>query len=146
LKVFADPLNQLPIITFWLLGGLHRITADALFMALWPIMLPCAVLFALRWQVHALAAGDDEARALGINVTRFRLLLILVATLITTTCVSISGIVSWVGLLIPTSCGCWSVQRILSCSRCALWWEAAISWLWTTSVAPPLPQRSRWAS
>lgn len=59
LKVFADPLNQLPTITFWLLGGLHRITADALFMALWPIMLACAVLFALRWQVHALAAGDD---------------------------------------------------------------------------------------
>jgi iron complex transport system permease protein len=99
-KVLADPLNQLPTITFWLLGGLHRITADALFIALWPTMLACAVLFALRWQVHALAAGDDEARALGINVTRVRLLLILVATLMTATCVSISGIVSWVGLLI----------------------------------------------
>jgi len=64
-------------------------------------MLACAVLYALRWQVHALAAGDDEAQALGINVTRVRLLLILAATLMTATCVSISGIVSWVGLLIP---------------------------------------------
>jgi iron complex transport system permease protein len=101
LKVVADPLNQLPTITFWLLGGLHRVTASALFMALWPIVPAWFVLYALRWQVHALAAGDDEARALGINVTRVRLSLILAATLMTATCVSISGIVGWVGLLIP---------------------------------------------
>ena len=50
LKVLADPLNQLPSITFWLLGGLHRITADTLFMAQWSIMLACAGLSsALRW-------------------------------------------------------------------------------------------------
>jgi iron complex transport system permease protein len=101
LKVVADPLNQLPTITFWLLGGLHRITANTLFMALWPIVPAWFVLYALRWQVHALAAGDDEALALGINVTRVRLALILAATLMTATCVSISGIVGWVGLLIP---------------------------------------------
>jgi iron complex transport system permease protein len=101
LKVIADPLNQLPTITFWLLGGLHRMTSDTLFMALWPIVPAWFVLYALRWQVHALAAGDDEARALGVNVTRVRLSLILAATLMTSTCVSISGIVGWVGLLIP---------------------------------------------
>jgi iron complex transport system permease protein len=101
LKVRADPLNQLPTITFWLLGGLHRMTAEALFLALWPMLPACAVLYALRWQVHALAAGDDEARTLGIDVTRVRLFVILTATLMTATCVSISGIVGWVGLLIP---------------------------------------------
>ncbi len=101
LKVVADPLNQLPSITFWLLGGLHRMNADALLGALLPVLAPGVLLFALRWQVHALAAGDDEARAMGVDVTRLRLVLIVAATLMTSACVSISGIVGWVGLLIP---------------------------------------------
>lgn len=101
LKVVADPLNQLPSITFWLLGGLHRLNAQTLLGALLPILLPAAVLYAVRWQVHALAAGDDEARALGVDVKRLRVLLIFAATLMTAACVAISGIVGWVGLLIP---------------------------------------------
>lgn len=100
-KVVADPLNQLPSITFWLLGGLHRIDAPTLAGALVPIGAAGAVLWALRWQIHALAAGEDEARTLGIDVSRLRILLILAATLMTAACVSISGIVGWVGLLIP---------------------------------------------
>ena len=100
-KVVADPLNQLPGITFWLLGGLHRIDAQALFNALVPIGVCGLVLWALRWQVHALAAGEDEARTLGIDVPRLRVMLIACATLMTAACVSISGIVGWVGLLVP---------------------------------------------
>ena len=101
LKVVADPLNQLPSITFWLLGGLHRMNSDALLGALLPVLAPGVLLYALRWQVHALAAGDDEARAMGVDVTRLRMVLIVAATLMTAACVSISGIVGWVGLLIP---------------------------------------------
>lgn len=101
LKVAADPLNQLPSITFWLLGGLHRIDAATLMGSLLPIAGPAVLLYALRWQVHAMAAGEDEARSLGIDVTRLRLLLIVAATLMTAACVSISGVVGWVGLLVP---------------------------------------------
>ncbi len=101
LKVVADPLNQLPSITFWLLGGLHRMDVPTLLGALVPILIPGAVLYALRWQVHAMAAGEDEARALGIDVRRLRIVLILAATLMTAACVSISGVVGWVGLLVP---------------------------------------------
>lgn len=101
LKVVADPLNQLPSITFWLLGGLHRMNTATLLGALLPIGGAGLLLYALRWQVHALAAGDDEARALGIDVPRLRVVLIVVATLMTAACVSISGIVGWVGLLVP---------------------------------------------
>ncbi len=101
LKVAADPLNQLPGITFWLLGGLHRMDAATLWGALLPIGAAGAILYALRWQVHAMAAGDDEARALGVDVPRLRLVLIVAATLMTAACVSISGIVGWVGLLVP---------------------------------------------
>lgn len=100
-KVVADPLNQLPGITFWLLGGLHRVSADTLTGALLPIGLAGVVLWALRWQVHALAAGEDEARTLGVDVAKLRLVLIVAATVMTATCVSISGIVGWVGLLVP---------------------------------------------
>jgi len=101
LKIAADPLNELPNITFWLLGGLNRVTATTLLAALVPIALAGLVLHALRWQVHALAAGEDEARSLGVNVPRVRLLLILSATLMTAAAVSLCGIVGWVGLLIP---------------------------------------------
>lgn len=101
LKIVADPMNQLPSITFWLLGGLHRMSAAAFLGALVPIALGALVLQALRWPLNTLAAGEDEARAMGIDVPRVRLLLILAATLMTATCVSISGIIGWVGLLIP---------------------------------------------
>lgn len=100
-KIVADPLNQLPSITFWLLGGLNRATPAALLAALLPIAAAGFVLHALRWQVHALAAGEDEARTLGVNVRRVRLLLILAATLMTAAATSLCGIVGWVGLLIP---------------------------------------------
>lgn len=100
-KVVADPLNQLPTITFWLLGGLHRMTPAALLGALLPIAAAGLVLHALRWQVNALAAGEDEARSMGIDVRRVRILLILAATLMTAASVSVSGIIGWVGLLIP---------------------------------------------
>lgn len=101
IKVVADPLNQLPTITFWLLGGLHRMTAASFLTALAPIALAGLVLYALRWQVNTMAAGEDEARAMGVDVPKVRLLLILAATLMTAACVSVSGIVGWVGLLIP---------------------------------------------
>jgi iron complex transport system permease protein len=101
LKVLADPLNHLPTITFWLLGGLNRVTASDLLLVLWPITAAWLVLYALRWEVHVLAMGDEDARSLGINVPRVRLLLVLAATLMTATAVSISGIIGWVGLLIP---------------------------------------------
>lgn len=100
-KIAADPLNQLPSITFWLLGGMNRASPAALLLALVPIGLSGLVLHALRWQVHALAAGEDEARTLGVDVARLRLVLIVAATLMTAAATSLCGIIGWVGLLIP---------------------------------------------
>jgi ABC-type Fe3+-siderophore transport system permease subunit len=93
-----------------------------------------------------MSAGDDEARALGIDVTRVRLLLILAATVMTVTHISLSGIVSWVELLIS------HIVRMLIglafplFSLCAPWSAVATCWPWTTSVAPSVPQRSDLAS
>jgi iron complex transport system permease protein len=101
LKYFADPYNQLPAITFWLLGSLAATTpADAL-SVLSPILLGLIPLVLLRWRMNLLSLDDEEARALGVNTGRLRAVVIAAATLITAASVSITGIIGWVGLLIP---------------------------------------------
>ena len=101
IKTLADPNTQLPSITFWLLGGLSAVTlADV--RATLPVMLIALLpLVLLRWRINLLGLPDEEAQALGVNVQRLRLLLVASATLGTAAAVSLSGIVGWVGLVIP---------------------------------------------
>lgn len=101
LKIVADPIDVLPVITFWLLGGLNKISPTDLPVAGSVIALSLAVLYALRWQINVMSVGADEARTLGINVTATRLVLVIAATLMTASAVSIAGIVGWVGLVVP---------------------------------------------
>lgn len=101
LKYVADPLDTLPAIVFWLLGGLGRVTAVDLAWAAPFALAGMAALFLLRWPTQVLDAGDDEARTMGIPVRALRAVLILAATLMTAAAVSISGTVGWVGLLVP---------------------------------------------
>jgi len=101
LKYLADPLNQLPAITFWLLGSLAAFTRGDL-AALAPIVVVAALPLALlRWRLDVMTLGDEEARALGINVGLVRAAAVIAATLMTSTAVAVSGIVGWVGLLVP---------------------------------------------
>lgn len=101
LKILADPIDVLPVITFWLLGGLNKITAADLPVAGGAIALALALLFVLRWQINVMSVGADEARTLGINVSTTRVALVVAATLMTAAAVSIAGIVGWVGLVVP---------------------------------------------
>ena len=101
LKVLADPYDQLPAITFWLLGSLASITWADVAPALPAALIGLIPLFLLRWRVNVLALGDEEASALGVDVARLRLLVILCATLVTASVVAIAGVVGWVGLVIP---------------------------------------------
>lgn len=101
LKVLADPYNQLPAITFWLLGSLAGATGGDVLGALPAVLLGLLPLFLLRWRMNLMALGDEEARALGVDVTRLRLAVIAAATLVTAAVVSIAGVVGWVGLLVP---------------------------------------------
>ncbi len=101
LKYVADPLDTLPAIVFWLLGGLGRVGMADLAWAAPLAIAGVAALFALRWPTQVLEAGDDEARTMGVPVRGMRALLVLLATLVTAAAVSISGIVGWVGLLVP---------------------------------------------
>jgi len=101
LKVLADPYNQLPAITFWLLGSLASISPGDLAVAAPLALLGLAPMLLLRWRMNLLALPDDEARALGVETTRLRTLVVGCATLMTASVVAISGIIGWVGLLIP---------------------------------------------
>ncbi|KZC15607.1 Fe3+-siderophore ABC transporter permease [Rhodanobacter sp. FW510-R12] len=100
-KYLADPLDTLPTIVFWLLGSLGRVTASDLYFAAPFSALGIVALFLLRWPTQVLEAGDDEARTLGVPVRWLRVMLIVAATLMTAAAVSISGIVGWIGLLVP---------------------------------------------
>jgi iron complex transport system permease protein len=101
LKYLADPYNQLPAITFWLLGSLAATDTADIATTLLPVLLGLVPLWLLRWRMNLMALGDEEAKALGVNVVRVRLAVIAAATLMTAAVVSISGIVGWIGLLVP---------------------------------------------
>lgn len=101
LKYAADPASRLPVIEFWLLGSLSSIAmADVAGITL--VMAPAmAMLMLLRWRINLLAMGDAEARALGVHPGRLRLLVVLLSTLLAASAVSVSGIIGWIGLVIP---------------------------------------------
>src|SRR6056297_3656630 len=91
LKVLADPYDQLPAITFWLLGSLAAITAGDILPALPAVALGLVPLVLLRWRINVLTLGDDEARALGVEAGRTRFLVIVAATLITASVTALAG-------------------------------------------------------
>ena len=101
IKLVADPNNVLPAITFWLMGSIAGVRESKLFWAAIPIIGGLLVLLALRWKLNLLAMGDDEARSMGVNTRAMRIIIVSSATLITSACVAISGLIGWVGLVIP---------------------------------------------
>lgn len=100
-KYVADPYNQLPAITFWLLGSFSGVLPRDLAVALPLIALGLVPLALLAWRINLLSLPDDEARALGIDVGKLRIVVIAAATLVTSASVAIAGIIGWVGLVIP---------------------------------------------
>jgi iron complex transport system permease protein len=101
LKYLADPANQLPAITFWLLGSLAAVAPSDLAIAAPFALAGLVPMLLLRWRMNLLALPDDEARALGVNTRRLRAIVVAAATLMTAAAVALSGIIGWVGLLVP---------------------------------------------
>ncbi|WP_313197367.1 iron ABC transporter permease [Rhizobium sp.] len=100
-KILADPYDQLPAITYWLLGSLTAVTRADVGSILPAMVIGLLPLVALRWRMNVMTLGDEEAQTLGVDTRLTRLALIFGATLITAASVSIAGIVGWVGLVIP---------------------------------------------
>ena len=101
LKYLADPYNQLPAITYWLLGSLASINPSDLGAVALLVLAGLAPMLLLRWRMNLLALPDDEARALGVDTRRLRLVVIAAAALMTAAAVAVSGIIGWIGLIIP---------------------------------------------
>lgn len=100
-KYVADPYNQLPAITFWLLGSFSGVLPGDLGAALVPVAVGLVPLALLRWRIDALSLSEDEARSLGLPVAWLRLAVIVCATLSTAGSVALAGTIGWVGLVIP---------------------------------------------
>lgn len=101
IKFLADPYDKLPEIVYWLMGSLEKVTLNQITIILIPIILGLAILLIMRWHLNLLSMGDEEAQSLGLNPNKLRLIFIIACTLITSASVSISGIIGWVGLVVP---------------------------------------------
>jgi iron complex transport system permease protein len=101
LKFIADPLSQLQEITFWLLGGLWGITWEKLFSILPVVLIGLFILFQMRWRLNLLSLDDQVSFSLGVVPSRERLVVLVAAVAITSAVISVSGMVSWIGLIIP---------------------------------------------
>ena len=100
-KYLADPYNQLPAMTFWLLGSLSSANVHDLLPLFGPIALGAVVLLALRWRMNAMSLPEEEARALGVPTGPLRVMIVAAATLTTSASVATAGIIGWVGLVVP---------------------------------------------
>jgi iron complex transport system permease protein len=100
-KYLADPYNQLPAMTFWLLGSLAAANVSDLVPLFGPVALGTLVLVALRWRMNVMSLPEEEARALGVPTGPLRIAIVAAATLVTSASVATAGIIGWVGLIVP---------------------------------------------
>lgn len=101
IKFMADADDKLPAITFWLMGSFSRVGPDDFWMIIVPMIAGFGLLLIERWKLNVLSFGEEEAKSLGVNVNRVRLVVIFASTLIVACSVAVSGVVGWVGLVIP---------------------------------------------
>lgn len=100
MKYVADPTTQLPSIVYWLMGSLASVDFGD-FWAVAVMAAGCAALAAVAWRIDVLSLGDKEARALGVDPGRGKAVVVTAATLATAGAVCMSGVVGWVGLIMP---------------------------------------------
>jgi len=100
-KYLADPYNQLPAMTFWLLGSLAAVNVADLLPLFGPVAIGTVVLIALRWRMNVMSLPEEEARSLGVATGPLRVAIVAAATLTTSASVATAGIIGWVGLVVP---------------------------------------------
>ncbi|SMF23660.1 FecCD family ABC transporter permease [Desulfovibrio gilichinskyi] len=101
IKFLADPDDKLPMIVYWLMGSLSSISMEDLYTILLPLGVCIIGLLMVRWRLNVLSFGDEEARTLGVEAGRLRFGIVVAVTIITASAVSVSGIIGWVGLVVP---------------------------------------------
>ena len=101
IKYLADTESQLPEMTYWLMGSIAKVSYHDLLFFIIPFAVGIVPIVALRWKLNVLSFGEDEAKAMGVNVGAVRVVCIICATLLTAAVVSVAGTIGWVGLMIP---------------------------------------------
>ena len=101
IKYSADKQEKLADIIFWIMGSLVGIQADEVAVSTVISIIPFVVLMLMGWRINAISLGPEEAQSLGVNYKINRFVIIACATLLTANCVSISGCIGWIGLVIP---------------------------------------------
>ena len=100
LKINADPFHELASMEYWLMGGFGDTGWSQVVITFVIIAVCTLILYVLRWQIQMLSFGD-EAKAMGVQVRNIRIIALITSTLLISSIISIAGIVSWVGLLVP---------------------------------------------
>jgi iron complex transport system permease protein len=101
IKYVADPYDKLPEIVYWLMGSLSAVNSQDVLMVAVPMFIGFTALLLIRWRLNILSMGEDEAQSLGVDTGKVRTIVIIACTILTASSVSISGIIGWVGLVIP---------------------------------------------
>jgi len=101
IKYLADPYKELPSIDFWLMGGFQNSSWNNVIYVTVLTVIAVIILYLFRWRLKVLTMGDEQAKLLGVNVKLVRMIAIFSATLLVSAVVSVSGIISWIGLLAP---------------------------------------------
>lgn len=101
LKIVADPSNKLPAITYWLLGSFYSVSVKELFFLVIPILFCFVIVLFMSWHLNVLSLGEEEAITLGVNVRLYRYIFLMLATMLTAISVAFSGVIGYVGLVIP---------------------------------------------
>jgi iron complex transport system permease protein len=101
IKLLADPHQKLPAITYWLMGSIAATGYSDLALMALAIVPPSILIFMLRYQINILSLGEEKARALGSPIERVQWIVYASVACISAGVVATSGIVGWVGLVIP---------------------------------------------
>ena len=100
-KFMADTDSKLGEITFWLMGSFSKVVINDVYIVL-PIVIICLViLFTIRWRINIVALGKEQAETKGLNYKAYKLGFILIVTILTSVSVAFSGVIGWIGLVVP---------------------------------------------
>lgn len=101
IKYIADPEDQLPQITYWLMGSLSKVQPEDIPVVAIVFLVGIFPIILFRWKLNLLSLSDEEAVAMGVNKKMIQAVVVLCATLLTAVSTSITGGINWIGLIIP---------------------------------------------
>ena len=101
LKLAADPEKQLASIEYWIMGSLNGISRDSLAIPFLTTLTGFIVIALLYRQVLILSTSEEEAVSLGVNVTILRFIILMLATLVVSSIICVTGLISFIGLIAP---------------------------------------------